>query len=108
MVNWEVKMKRLYTTLLILTAFVVQVYAAIPTRSYTYSSGDTIDPDEVTTNEDNLYNYLSAGVEAIAANTVVSADIVDATIVAADLASNSVTNAKMADDSVTTDEIVSL
>ena len=48
---------------------------AAPTRTYTYTSGDTISSDEVTTNEDNIYTYLQGGVDSIKDATIVNADI---------------------------------
>jgi len=91
--------------------------AAVPSRTITYVSGETINPSDVTTNEDNIYSYLAAGVEAIAANTVVTSDIVDGTIIAGDIATGGVATgnildgtiatADMADEAVTTEKIAS-
>jgi len=48
---------------------------AAPTRTKTYSSGETISSADVTENEDNIYNYLVSGVDTIKDGTVVNADI---------------------------------
>lgn len=69
-------MKRLiagYTLAFLL--FVTNLWAAAPSRTYTYTALNVISPSEVTTNEDNVFNYLSTGVEVIADNTIVNADI---------------------------------
>lgn len=89
-------MKKLLLTLLILgLCFTAQ--AAPPTRVYTYTSGNTLDPDQNTANEDAIFSYFASGVDNLASNSVTSSNIVDATIVAADLASNSVNAAKVED-----------
>ena len=48
---------------LILFLLIPFLFGAAPSRTYTYTSGNTIDPSEVTTNEDNIFQYLQAGVE---------------------------------------------
>ncbi len=72
------------------------VRGAAPTRQFVYTSGETIEPSEVTTNEDQIFNYLTAGVDTLANNSVTSAKIVDATIATADIANNAVNGAKIA------------
>lgn len=48
---------------------------AAPTRSYTYTTGTTISSSDVTTNEDNIYNYLQAGVDTISDGSIVNDDV---------------------------------
>ena len=69
--------------------FYKQCFAAL-SRLYTYTSGNTIVPGEVTANEDAIFNYLSAGVDTLANNSVTSAKITDGTIVSADIADNTI------------------
>jgi len=86
-------MKRLL--ILVLMLCVVPVYASAPTRVYTYTAGNVIQPSEVTANEDAIFRYLTAGVDTIAANSVgtsqliadsvTTAKILDGTIVSADI-----------------------
>lgn len=68
---------------------------AAPSRTYTYSAGNVISPDEVTTNEDNVYTYLQTGVDTYK----------DLSIETADLAGSAVTNAKIGANAVTTDKV---
>ena len=98
-------MKRLFLALLLIPSL---VYSAPPTRSFPYNSGDTIDPSKVTTNEDNIFNYLNAGVEvfvagsvgstAIATGGVTSSNILDGTIANIDIS----TSASIADSKLAT------
>jgi len=60
-----------------------QALGAAPTRIYTYTSGETIEPNEVTTNEDNIYSYLQTGVDVIKDGAIVNADINAAANIAA-------------------------
>ena len=60
-------------------------FAAPPTRTYTYTSGQVIDPAKVTTNEDSLFNYLTTGVDTFADNAVTTSKILDGTIVNVDI-----------------------
>jgi len=66
-------MKKLIFLLILLLG--VNAHAAAPTRSFTYTPNTTIVASQVTTNEDNLYNYLQAGVDVIADGAIVNADI---------------------------------
>ena len=61
------------------------VLSAPPTRTHTYTSGSKIIASEVTTNEDNIYSYLQAGVDTIANNAVTTGIISDGTIENADI-----------------------
>jgi len=65
-------MKKYLILFLLIT---LPAFAAPPTRSFIYSSGELIKSSEVTTNEDNIFNYLTAGVDTIKDNTVVNADV---------------------------------
>lgn len=68
-----------------------------PSRIYTYTSGETINPDEVTANEDAIFNYLSRAVEGIEDDSVTTSKILDGTIVNADIsASAGITYGKLA------------
>lgn len=74
------------TILFIFSLFLVNtILAAPPTRTDTYVSGTTIEPAEVTRNEDAIFNYLQSGVDTLATNSVFSSNIVDGTIISADL-----------------------
>ena len=92
--------------MLFLTTIVVcfnHAYAAPPTRTFTYADGEIINATKVTTNEQNVYQYLSTGVDTLATNTVETADIqagavtsekiLDGTIVSADIADGTIVNA---------------
>ena len=57
----------LLVTLLLLPSICL---ASPPSRSYSYVSGASISPTEVTTNEDNIYTYLNAGVDTYSANSI--------------------------------------
>ena len=70
-------MKRyLYCLLIILLGFLaIKVNASPPLRQNVYMSGEAITTDDVTENEDVIYNYLTEGVDTIKDNTVVNADV---------------------------------
>ena len=76
------------------------VWAGCPSRSFTYTAGETIDPSEVTTNEDNLYEAMCTGNFNLANGSVTSTAIADSTIAAADLGANAVTSAAILDDEI--------
>ncbi len=62
--------------LLILTILLsTNVYAAPPTRTYTYVSNTTIDPNQNNTNENLLFSYLQVGVDTYAPNSITGAAI---------------------------------
>ena len=48
---------------------------AAPTRLFTYIPNTTIESSKVTANEDALFQYLQAGVEIYANDTIVNADV---------------------------------
>ena len=72
------------------------IFGAVPTRSFTYTAGNTIQPSEVTQNEDNIFTYLQQGVETLANNSVTSAKITDSTIVSADILDGTILGADLA------------
>lgn len=79
-------MKRVIVGLIVIL-LTVPLYAAAPTRTFTYTSGNTIEPDEVSTNEDSIFTYLQAGVDTLASNAIDSSgEITDGVITNADLA----------------------
>ena len=64
------------------------LWAAPPSRSYTYTEvapNNKIRAAEVTTNEDNIFNYLTRGVDTLADNAVTTSKILDGTITNADI-----------------------
>lgn len=67
-------MKRLPYILLFLLVCRL-TYAAAPSRTKTYTAGETILSSDVTENEDNIYNYLQAGVDTYAALSINNADV---------------------------------
>jgi hypothetical protein len=80
-------MKKL--TVFILCMFSIGIFASPPTRTFSYESGTSINPTHVTTNEDNMYTYLQAGVDTLANNAVdTSAKITDGIILNADINSS--------------------
>ncbi len=50
-------------------------YAAPPSRQFNYETGSIISSDEVTSNEDVIFNYLSAGVDTFLDGSIVNADV---------------------------------
>lgn len=52
-----------YALILFLCLWVGMAAAAPPSSTYTYTEGSTIEPSEVQTNENNIYRYLSTGVD---------------------------------------------
>lgn len=83
-------MRKLFISIFAVLFLTSNIFAAAPIRQYTYTSGNTIVPGEVTANEDAIFNYLSAGVDTLANNSVTSAKIVDGTIVNADIADSTI------------------
>lgn len=71
--------------LVVFFLFTINCFAAAPTRTYTYTSGETINPDEVSENEDNIFRYLQTGVDTFASGGIASDNITDGTIVNADI-----------------------
>jgi hypothetical protein len=80
----EKYMKRMIFIMLVL--FIPQITnAAPPSRVYTYTSGDTINPGEVSSNEDVIFNYLTRGVDTYVDSSITTSDILDGTITNADI-----------------------
>jgi len=67
-------MRKLIFTILFLF-FSVNAYSAPPSRDNTYVPATTITASDVTANEDAIFNYLQAGVDTYADNTIVNADV---------------------------------
>lgn len=53
----------------------ITLMGAAPSRTYTYTSGNTISATEVTANEDAIFNYLREGVDTIKDASIVNDDI---------------------------------
>lgn len=68
------QMKRLLLILLTL-CFIPIASAAPPSRSFTYTDKNIIEPDENNANENALYNYLQAGVDTYVDGSIANADI---------------------------------
>ena len=81
------------------------VNAAPPSRTYNYVAGEVIDPDEVTANEDNLYQYVQTGVDTYADGTVDTDAIKDGTIEAVDIATSAVTTNEILDGTIVGDDV---
>ena len=98
-------MKKLFAVFLLLFAQVV--YAAPPSRTQTYVAGQVIDPSDVTENEDNIYEYLQAGVDRIATNAVETNDIQDAAVTTPKIGTGAVGSTQLTDDSIANVDISS-
>lgn len=61
------------------------LWASPPSSSFTYNSGSVISPEEVQTNESNIYRYLQTGVDTLADNAVTTGKILDGTITNSDI-----------------------
>ncbi len=51
---------------------------AAPSRQYTYTSGESILSEEVTANEDAIFDYLTAGVDTYSSESIVNANVATA------------------------------
>jgi hypothetical protein len=98
-------LQQLSILIVILMALPLVGEAACPSRSYSYTAGNVIDPSQNTTNEDNVYNYLCTGVDTYKSGSVDTTAIANGTITNSDIASNTITAAELAADSVTASEI---
>ena len=78
---------------------------AAPSRTYTYTTGQTIDPSQVTTNEDNIYSYLQGGIDTYSAGSVNAAAIADGGVGTAEIATDGVGADEIAAGAVGTSEI---
>lgn len=61
--------------ILILLLLTVNVYAAAPQRQNTYVPNSAITAADVTSNENVIFNYLQAGVDTYADNSIFNADV---------------------------------
>jgi hypothetical protein len=68
-------MKKITLQILLYLLLGVNVFASPPSRTQTYTPGEVISSSEVTENEDNIYNYLQAGVDTFADLTISNSDI---------------------------------
>lgn len=76
-----------------------------PYRIYTYTDGEIIEADEVTANEDAIFDYLQAGVDTYADDSIVSADILDGTVdISTDTNLTAGTNITLTDDDLNVDD----
>lgn len=71
MIRLEENMRKLLLLLLILPFLI----GAAPARTKTYTTGQVITASDVTENEDNIYSYLTRGVDTYADGSIVNADI---------------------------------
>lgn len=68
-------MKKILLSICFMLILTGNIYAAAPTRAYTYVSNTTIDPNQNNTNENALYSYLQVGVDTYAAGSITGAAI---------------------------------
>uniref|UniRef100_A0A6M3L5X2 Uncharacterized protein n=1 Tax=viral metagenome TaxID=1070528 RepID=A0A6M3L5X2_9ZZZZ len=61
--------------IILLLCIPVLCFSSPPARQNTYTAGDTILSDDVTENEDAIFNYLTSGVDTIKDGIIVNADI---------------------------------
>ena len=80
-------------------------WAACPSRSFTYTAGQAIEPAEVTTNEQNAYDYLCAGVDTYKSNSITSATLQDGAVTSAKLGTGAVTTTVILDNTITTTDL---
>jgi len=74
-------------SLVLLALFIPNLlWAAPPSRIFSYESGDIIDPSKVTQNEDAIFNYLTRGVDKYAASSITTDSILDGTLANSDIA----------------------
>lgn len=73
--NFHSYARWLLISFLLLNISVKETYSAAPSRTQTYTNGETISSTEVTENEDNIYDYLQAGVDTYADDSIVNADV---------------------------------
>ena len=93
-----------YSTLVVLLGSDL-AWAAAPTRSRTYQTGQTIEAGDVTSNEDGIFSYLQAGVDTYAAGSVNAAAIADDAVGASEIAAGAVGTSEIATDGVEAAEI---
>ena len=81
-------------SLLLFLGLAFPAWAAAPSRTYTYTTGQTIDPSQVTTNEDSMFSYLQAGVDTYAVGSIGTASIANNAITSAVIAAKIVRKVK--------------
>lgn len=84
----------------ILSLCAINSIAALITRTYTYTSGNTITANENNTNENTLYTEINGNLN--------TANLLDGGIATADLADSAITTAKIADANVTSAKIAAI
>ena len=98
--NQAMELRRYYLILL-----AVLCLGAAPSRTQTYTAGEVISPTEVTENEDNIYQYLQAGVDTYSSGSITASAIASGAVETSELADNSVTSAKIVDATIVTGDI---
>lgn len=83
----------------------VGVLGAAPSRTQTYTAGETIKNEEVTENEDNIFSYLQAGVDTYATNSIPASALQDASVTTAKIATGAVTTTLIADSTITATDL---
>jgi len=68
-------MKKILSLTLLFLFFSQPLWGAPPTRTQTYTTGEVISSSEVTENEDNIFNYLQAGVDTYSPLSIENADV---------------------------------
>lgn len=71
----DCKIIKIFNLIIVFLLMVSVVYAAPPTRTYTYTPNTTIDPNQNNTNENSLFSYLQVGVDTYAAGSITGAAI---------------------------------
>ena len=78
---------------------------AAPSREFTYTSGQIINPSDVTSNEDAIFQYLQAGVDTIRTGAVGTAAIADGAVTTVKIAADAITAGLIVADAVGASEI---
>lgn len=81
---------------------------AAPSRTKTYVTGATIQAADVTENEDNVFNYLQAGVDTYKANSLATAALQDGAVTSVKLAVDAVTTGRILDGTIATADLADL
>ena len=71
-------MKKLFYFILLMC-----ILGGAPSRTNTYTAGEVIDPDEVMTDQNNIYTYLQQGVDTYAAGSIENEDVSASAAIAA-------------------------
>jgi len=94
-------MRKILLLILLLSLLAIPSSAAPPTRTYSYTSGSVIDPDEVGANEDSIYTYLQGGIDTIKDGVIVNADISSSAAIADSKLAQITTASKISGTSIT-------